>query len=65
MNKLKAIWRILDSDHFYLLTANNNLQITETHSNTDQYTLSTFLHLEWMSHYKGVFLSKPGNEKYV
>lgn len=29
MKKLKAIWRILYSDHFYLVNANSELQTEE------------------------------------
>ena len=66
MNKLKAIWRIICSKHFYLITSDESLTCKDIRSNnTDSYTVSSFIHLYWNAFYKGVFLSKPGNEKYV
>ena len=66
MNKLKAIWRIICSKHFYLITANHEFQCEDMKSkNTDSYTISSFIHLYWGCFYKGIFLSKPGNEEFV
>ena len=66
MNKLKAIWRIILSEHFYLVTSDKNFKCSDLKSkNTDQYTISSFLQLYWCGFYKGVFCSKPGNEKYI
>ena len=66
MNKIKAIWRIITSDHFYLITSDANFNCKDIRSEkTDQYTISSFLQLYWSGFYKGVFCSKPGNEKYI
>lgn len=66
MNKLKAIWRIIQAEHFYLITAGKDLKCSDLKSkNTEQYKISQFIHLYWNAFYKGVFCSKPGNEKYV
>ena len=39
LRKLKAIWRIICSKHFYLITADNELNSEQTKSNTDDYTI--------------------------
>jgi len=65
-NKLKAIWRIIWSKHFYLITANRELQCEDIKSSsTDEYTISTFIHLYWKLFYKSTFLSKKDNELYL
>lgn len=64
--KIKAIFRIICSKHFYLITADKNFLCKDLKSeNTDQYSISKFLQLYWVGFYKGVFCSKPGNEKYI
>lgn len=56
MNKLKAIWRIICSEHFYLITANHGLQCKEMKSkNSDNYTIASFIHLYWEIFYKAIF----------
>ena len=67
MNKLKAIWKIIKSEHFYLITADKDLLCSETRSNkTDQPTISKMIQLEWISFWKGVFISNvKDREKYV
>lgn len=67
MNKLKAIWKIIKSEHFYLITADENLLCSETRSNkTDYTTISKMIQLEWVSFWKGVFISNvKDGEKYV
>jgi len=67
MNKLKAIWKIIKCEHFYLITANKDLLCSETKSNkSDQATISKMIQLEWVSFWKGVFISNvKDGEKYV
>lgn len=67
MNKLKAIWRIIRSEHFYLITADKTLLCNETKSDkSDQPTIAKMIQLEWMSFWKGVFISNvKDGEKYV
>ena len=67
MNKLKAIWKIIKSEHFYLITADKYLLCSETRSNkTDYVTISKMIQLEWVSFWKGVFISNvKDGEKYV
>ena len=67
MNKLKAIWKIIKSEHFYLITADKYLLCGETKSEkTDQVTISKMIQLEWVSFWKGVFISNvKDGEKYV
>lgn len=67
MNKLKAIWKIIKSEHFYLITADKYLLCSETRSNkTDYATISKMIQLEWSSFWKGVFISNiKDGEKYV
>ena len=67
MKKLKAIWRIICSDNFYLITANGGLHTEEIWDTTDKtnYTISAMIHLYWQAFWKGTFVSKPGNENYV
>lgn len=66
MNKLKAIWRIIRCDHFYLITSDSKYNCRDMKSTkTDFYTISQFIHLYWNGFYKGEFCSKPGNEKYI
>ena len=51
MNNLKAIYRIICSDHFYLITANGGLQIEEICDTTNKtnYTISAMIHLYWQA----------------
>jgi len=67
MSKLKAIWKIIKSKHFYLITADKALLCSETRSEkTDQVIISKMIQLEWVSFWKGVFVSNVENgEKYV
>lgn len=67
MNKLKAIWEIIKSKHFYLITADTNLLCNETRSDkTDQVIISKMIQLEWVSFWKGVFICNvKDGEKYV
>jgi hypothetical protein len=67
MNKLKAIWKIIKSEHFYLITADKYLLCSETRSNkTDYTTISKMIQLVWVSFWKGVFISNvKDGEKYV
>lgn len=68
MKKLKAIFRILCSDHFYLITANGGLQteeIWESCAKDENYTISTMIFLYWNAFWKYTFASKPENEKYL
>lgn len=67
MNKLKAIWKIIKSKHFYLITADKYLLCSETKSEkTDQVTISKMIQLEWTSFWKGIFISNvKDGEKYV
>jgi len=67
MSKLKAIWKIIKSEHFYLITADKYLLCSETRSNkTDYTTISKMIQLEWVSFWKGVFISNvKDGEKYV
>jgi hypothetical protein len=67
MSKLKAIWKIIKSEHFYLITADKYLLCSETRSNkTDYTTISKMIQLVWVSFWKGVFISNvKDGEKYV
>ena len=67
IKKFKAIWRIIYSDHFYLITANGSLQIEEIWDTTNKtnYTISAVIHLYWQVFWKRTFLSKLGNEQYI
>lgn len=63
MKKLKAIWRILYSDHFYLVNANSELQTEELWytCDKDDYIISAMIHLYWEAFWKGIFLTKQSN----
>ena len=67
MNKLKAIWKIIKSEHFYLITSDKQLLCSDIYSkNSDKVTISKMIHLEWMGFWKGVFVSNvKDGEKYV
>jgi len=67
MNKLKAIWKIIKSEHFYLITSDKQLLCSDIYSkNSDKVTISKMIHLEWMAFWKGVFVSNvKDGEKYV
>lgn len=67
MNKLKAIWKIIKSNHFYLITSDKQLLCSDIYSkNSDQVTISKMIQLEWMAFWKGVFVSNvKDGEKYV
>lgn len=67
MKKLKAIWKIIKSEHFYLITADKYLLCDETRSDkTDQVTIAKMIQLEWVSFWKCVFISNvKDGEKYV
>ena len=54
MNKLKAIWKIICSKHFYLITADKKLNCDETQSNTDDYTISGMIQLYWKSNWESI-----------
>lgn len=54
MNKLKAIWRIIFSKHFYLITADKKLNSKQTKSNTDDYIISEMIQLYWNLYWKSV-----------
>ena len=47
MNKLKAIWKIIWTKHFYLITADENLNCNETQSNTNVYTIYMMINKYW------------------
>ena len=67
MSKLKAIWEIIKSKHFYLITADTNLLCNETRSDkTDQVIISKMIQLEWISFWKHVFIDNvKDGKKYV
>jgi len=66
MDKIKAIYRIICSKHFYLITTDNEMNCKEIHTkNTDEYQISSMIQLYWNFYWKGIFLSKPGNEKFI
>lgn len=67
MNKLKAIWNIIKSEHFYLITSDKRLLCSDIYSkNSEQVTISKMIQLEWMAFWKGVFVSNvKDGEKYV
>ena len=55
MNKLKAIYRIIFSKHFYLITADKKLNTEQLKSkNTDDYTLSGMIQLYWSLYWKTI-----------
>ena len=54
MNKLKAIWRIICSKHFYLITTDKELNSEQTKSNTDDYIISGMIQLYWNLYWKSV-----------
>ena len=55
MNKLKAIWRIICSKHFYLITADDKLDCDEMYTkNTDEYKLSGMIQLYWKSYWESI-----------
>lgn len=54
MNKLKAIYRIIISKHFYLITADKSLYCNQTKSNTDDYTISGMIQLYLESYWKNI-----------
>ena len=54
MNKLKAIWKIIISKHFYLITADKKLNCVQTKSNTDDYTISGMIQLYWKSYWESI-----------
>lgn len=55
MNKLKAIYRIIRSRHFYLITADKELNTEQLKSkNTDDYTLSGMIQLYWSLYWKNI-----------
>lgn len=54
MNKLKAIYKIIFSKHFYLITADKELNSEQTKSNTDDYTISGMIQLYWSLYWKSV-----------
>lgn len=67
MNKLKAIWKIIKSEHFYLITANKELSCNEIHSDeTNQVTIAQMIALYWATFWKGVYICNvKDGEKYV
>ena len=54
MNKLKAIWKIIISKHFYLITADKKLNCVQTKSNTDDYTISRMIQLYLKSYWESI-----------
>lgn len=55
MNKLKAIYRIIRSRHFYLITADKKLNTEQLKSkNSDDYTLSGMIQLYWSLYWKNI-----------
>lgn len=54
MNKLKAIYRIIISKHFYLITSDKKLNCEQTKSNTDDYTISEMIQLYWNLYWKSI-----------
>ena len=54
MNKLKAIYRIIISKHFYLITADKSLYCEQIKSNTNDYTISGMIQLYWESYWKSI-----------
>ena len=67
MNKLKAIWKLIRSEHFYLITADKELSCNETKSNkTDQPTIAKMIALYWVCFWKGVYICNvKDGEKYI
>ena len=64
MNKLKAIYRIIVSKHFYLITADKKLNCEQTRSSTDDYTISGMIQLYWKSYWESIAYNNFGNTKY-
>ena len=63
MDKIKAIWRIICSKHFYLITADSEMNCKEMHTkNTDEYQISGMIQLYWNFYWKGI-ATKYCNEK--
>ena len=54
IDKLKAIYRIIISKHFYLITADKKLYCEQTKSNTDDYTISGMIRLYWNLYWKRI-----------
>ena len=54
MNKLKAIYQIIISKHFYLITADKKLNCDQIKSNTDDYTLSGMIQLYWKLYWESI-----------
>lgn len=55
MSKLKAIWRIICSKHFYLITANKKLGTEQLKSkNTDDYKMSGMIQYYWELYWKSI-----------
>ena len=54
MNKLKAIYWIIISKHFYLITADKSLYCEQTKSNTDNYTISGMIQLYWKLYWESI-----------
>jgi len=54
MNKLKAIFRIIFSKHFYLITSDKKLNCEQTKSNTDDYTISGMIQLYWKLNWESI-----------
>ena len=54
MNKLKAIFRIIFSKHFYLITSDKKLNCEQTKSNTDDYTISGMIQLYWNLYWESI-----------
>jgi hypothetical protein len=67
MDKFKAIWKIIKSEHFYLITADKKLYCSEISSKkTEQPTISKMIALFWGTFWKGVYVCNVKNgEKYV
>ena len=55
MSKIKAIWKIICSKHFYLITSDKKLSTEQLKSkNIDDYTLSGMIQLYWELYWKNI-----------
>lgn len=55
MNKLRAIWRIIRSEHFYLITADKKLTCDNMKSKgSDDYTISGLIQYYWNTYWKRI-----------
>ena len=54
MNKLKAIYQIVISKHFYLITADKKLNCDQIKSHTDDYMISGMIQLYWKLYWESI-----------